>query len=60
MGETVTVSSVMADIVTMGTSMWSMASAAMSFVTSNALAFISFTVPLIGIGIGAVNRILRR
>lgn len=60
MAETVTVATVMQDIVSMGTSMWTMATAAMTFVTSNALAFVSFTVGLIGLGIGAINRLLRR
>lgn len=60
MGETITVASVMGDIVTMGTSMWTMATAAMGFVTSNALAFVSFTIGFIGLGIGAINRLLKR
>lgn len=57
---TVTLASIVADLATISTGMWSMATAVMNWVSSNALALFMFLLPVIGLGIGAVNRVLRR
>lgn len=55
-----TISDIMTNLATMSTGMFTMATAAMNWVASNALALFMFLVPVIGLGIGAVNRVLRR
>lgn len=55
-----TLSEIVASLGTMSTAMFTMATAAMEWVASNALALFMFLLPVIGLGIGAVNRVLRR
>lgn len=55
-----TIAEIVTSLGTIATGMWSMATEAMTWVTSNALASVMFLIPLVGMGIGAINRILRR
>lgn len=60
-GETaLTLATIISSLGTMSTGMFTMATAVMDWVASNALALFMFLVPVIGLGIGAVNRVLRR
>lgn len=55
-----TLADIVSNLGTMSTAMFTMATACMEWVASNALALFMFLIPVIGLGIGAVNRVLRR